>query len=326
MGCDGGSTPTRVEMVAMKKKAATVDPKELTRIKWTRCACSLEVLTEPVVTCDLGYLYNKESVIQALINKNMPESFSHVERLKDVIELRLTRNPEAERALVVTQDNPDDFVASWICPITGLEMNGMHRFVTLRSCGCVVTERALLAVTSGECLVCAAPYTPDDVLVLNGSDDEVTALKGRMLIRREQAAQAKLAKKASKKAKERQQEDDCSVTLCSSGTAPTSSASSASVCVSASSAHPSEPSASSSSSRRPAAVAASSAHSLKRARDDPPDGSSEKRSRSGTADEHSHKPKTLDIPADVVVSAIHAKQKQQNSVYASIFSSSVNVH
>ena len=49
-----------------------------------------------VVACEMGRLYNKEAVIEMLLNKDRsasPPWASHIEKLKDVIELDLTINP-----------------------------------------------------------------------------------------------------------------------------------------------------------------------------------------------------------------------------------------
>merc|ERR1712130_16118 len=48
-----------------------------------------------VVACEMGRLYNKEAVIEMLLNKDRstsPPWASHIEKLKDVVELDLTIN------------------------------------------------------------------------------------------------------------------------------------------------------------------------------------------------------------------------------------------
>jgi len=69
MGCDGGSIPTRCELVKTKVKTEVKNANELNRIKWFSCAISKEPLKEPIVTCLFGNLYNKEAVITALLSK-----------------------------------------------------------------------------------------------------------------------------------------------------------------------------------------------------------------------------------------------------------------
>lgn len=57
-----------------------------------------EALTPPCVIDELGTLYNKDAVVSALLNKNMPEPMSsYLTSLKNVIELRLERNPNANK-------------------------------------------------------------------------------------------------------------------------------------------------------------------------------------------------------------------------------------
>ena len=38
----------------------------------------------------MGYLFNKEAVIDALLDKTMPEEFSHIRKLKDLIDVHFT--------------------------------------------------------------------------------------------------------------------------------------------------------------------------------------------------------------------------------------------
>lgn len=80
MGCDGGTIPTRGELVKEKKRDVKLDPKigldakvsldprtlslglrnllDL-RQQWKTCKLSSAPLKEPVVACELGRLYNK---------------------------------------------------------------------------------------------------------------------------------------------------------------------------------------------------------------------------------------------------------------------------
>ena len=51
--------------------------------KWRHCAISSQTLREPIVACYLGNLYNKESVIEALLDRSkMPELAIHIRSLK----------------------------------------------------------------------------------------------------------------------------------------------------------------------------------------------------------------------------------------------------
>lgn len=46
------------------------------------CSISGEPLVDPVVCCRLGYLYSKENILSALLDKRLNETFSHVKRMK----------------------------------------------------------------------------------------------------------------------------------------------------------------------------------------------------------------------------------------------------
>ncbi len=82
MGCDGGSIPTRCELVKVKKKEEQADKNELNRIRWQACALSKEALKPPIVCCPLGYLFNKEAVLTHLLQKNLPPTYSHIKSIK----------------------------------------------------------------------------------------------------------------------------------------------------------------------------------------------------------------------------------------------------
>ena len=70
-------------------------------------------------------LYNKESVLEFILEKKNIEKFSHIRGLKDVKELNLTDNPALSR----TDDKMDiSDVSKYVCPVTGLEMSGKHRW------------------------------------------------------------------------------------------------------------------------------------------------------------------------------------------------------
>ena len=61
--------------------------------------CFQVLAKKGVVACEMGRLYNKEAVIEMLLNKDRsasPPWASHIEKLKDVVELNLTINPAYE--------------------------------------------------------------------------------------------------------------------------------------------------------------------------------------------------------------------------------------
>jgi uncharacterized protein with von Willebrand factor type A (vWA) domain len=75
-------------------------------------------------------------------------------------------------------------------------MNGKYRFCYLRKCGCVISERAMKEVKSENCHRCASPFDADaDVIVINGSDDEVEKMRTAITDRRAKEKADKRSKK-----------------------------------------------------------------------------------------------------------------------------------
>jgi hypothetical protein len=94
MGNDGGSIPTRADLVKVKEKKREPNPEEFAKVRWNYCALSNEPLKEPIVADELGNLFNKETVLKALFAKKFDHDlFPHIRGLKDFINLRLTPNP-----------------------------------------------------------------------------------------------------------------------------------------------------------------------------------------------------------------------------------------
>uniref|UniRef100_T1E1C2 Replication termination factor 2 n=1 Tax=Cupiennius salei TaxID=6928 RepID=T1E1C2_CUPSA len=194
MGCDGGTIPRRDELVRTKKKPEQKDKNAETVAKWKHCAISQDPLHKPIVACELGKLYNKESVLEHLLNKdNSTEVAGHIKKLSDVKELNLTEKAGFEAKTSHKGDEYVDFNDSrYMCPVTGLEMNGKQRFNFIWRCGCVLSERAIKEVKSETCHKCGKPFTHNDVIIMNGTDEEIDSLQTKMIQRRRLA---KLQKK-----------------------------------------------------------------------------------------------------------------------------------
>lgn len=203
MGCDGGTIPTRDELVKLKKKPEQKDKDGHRLYRWQHCSISQEPLQKPVVACELGKMYNKTSVIELLLNKdrtNAPANTEHIEKLKDVVELQLTPNPAYDAAKQAVGDfgYSDLLISPWICPITGLEMNGRFKFVFAFSTGKVIAERAVK-------VMCKDPaeaefWKEEDLVTVECEDEELDLMNAKMVARR---ARAKAAKKAAKEAKKK---------------------------------------------------------------------------------------------------------------------------
>nr|CAG4646449.1 EOG090X0ACT [Macrothrix elegans] len=185
MGCDGGTIPKRDELVKTKKKPEQKDKNAELHCKWRLCASSQEPLKPPVVACELGRLFNKESVLEILLDKpKAPDCGKHLRSLKDVRELQLTPNPAFTKQTTKGDAYDDLQIAEFICPVLGIEMNGKFKFCFIWSCGCVMSERALKEIKTSVCHKCQKTFKDEDVIILNPVDEELEQTKANMELRR----------------------------------------------------------------------------------------------------------------------------------------------
>nr|CAG4652030.1 EOG090X0ACT [Triops cancriformis] len=205
MGCDGGTIPKRDELVKTKKKPEQKDKDAELHCKWRLCSVTQETLKAPIVACEMGKLYNKDVIIEMLLDKSkMVPSAQHIRNLKDVKELNLTTNPSYGKGNSAAKGDTyvDTRATEYICPIIGLDMNGKFRFSFLWSCGCVMSEKAVKEIKSTVCHKCQKPFSEEDVIVLNPADDELTAVKERMEARRAKAKADKRTKAVKRSGEE----------------------------------------------------------------------------------------------------------------------------
>ena len=212
MGADGGTIPTRCELVKTRQKPEQKDKDSVRIYKWQYCNLTQQPLTRPIVSCELGRLYNKEAIIEKLLenksgnqengDKLMPEaSADHIKSLKDVKELQLADNPAYDKkskggSSVGGEGFVDRKISPYICPVTGLEMNGRFKFVYDWSNGKVMSERALKMVNNDKTIQIAE----ENLIILNTEEksEEAEMMITKMEARR---ARAKALKKAAKESK-----------------------------------------------------------------------------------------------------------------------------
>ncbi|KAF8168541.1 Rtf2 RING-finger-domain-containing protein [Crassisporium funariophilum] len=223
MGNDGGSIPDRRDLVRNKPKAEQADKANQTRARWLFCALSKKRLQEPVVSCALGKLYNKDAIIEYLLDKSAygdgEKICGHIRSLKDVKTLTLTPN-NASSSTDSKADSTDR--PQFACPLTMKEMNGVQPFVYISTCGCVFSQAGLKTVASSSspkekasdsdeggkslslCPQCAKKYSAsEDVIVINSPPEEEETL--RFALDRKRLLEP--AKKKSKKRKNQSPED-----------------------------------------------------------------------------------------------------------------------
>ncbi|KAL8448243.1 hypothetical protein Emag_004011 [Eimeria magna] len=223
MGGDGGSFSGRAEMVRTKgfkflrnlggmgytpntqirAGDERLGKNENRDLQNSACALSEEPLKPPLVACRVGRLYNKESVITAMLEKSLPPHMKHVKSLKDMRELNVELNAATGFP---------------VCPITKADLSSGVRASIIWPCGSLVSNRALEAMTTKDsesarpepgskeagrpkikgsfvCPMCSEEHNAaDDLIPLSPDEDEIPALLEKALAQQQ-------AKKAAKKQK-----------------------------------------------------------------------------------------------------------------------------
>ncbi|KAJ6406924.1 hypothetical protein OIU84_010441 [Salix udensis] len=100
-----------------EKKPDKIDLHEQRLSKWLNCSLSNEPLKPPCVIDRLGNMFNKETLVEALIGKKLPKEFGYIKGLKDMINIQLE---------VVPSEGLGN--ARFQCPVSGLEFNGKYKF------------------------------------------------------------------------------------------------------------------------------------------------------------------------------------------------------
>ena len=152
MGNDGGSIPTRRELVKeAARDLSTTQVKEIQTEQqehyWTTCALSHQPLSVPVVSDALGTLYNKDAVLDHLISagKDDKQSFeARGEAFKD--RLRSLRD------VVEVGFQTEAGESKWLCPVTGKALGPGLRAVYLVPCGHAFSESAMKEMPGDTCL------------------------------------------------------------------------------------------------------------------------------------------------------------------------------
>ncbi|KAF3491122.1 replication termination factor [Arthroderma uncinatum] len=199
MGNDGGSIPTRRELV---KEAArnpnTTQLKETLREHlehfWTTCPLSHKRLLHPIVSDAVGNLYNKDALLQYLLPGDDIEAISskadcdevlqgRVKSLRDVVELKFEADGNAEAPNGKQKGR-------WICPVTQKELGPNAKSVYLVPCGHVFSEGAIREMKADKCLQCNEPYESTDIISILPTDKSE---KERLKLRVEELSHRGLA-------------------------------------------------------------------------------------------------------------------------------------
>lgn len=118
--------------------------------KYTTCHLSGEPLSPPCCCDDVGNLFNKDAVVRALLTKTLPKQLAHITGLKSLTSIVLepahkdgTRDAKGPKSHADYQPTNG---ADYVCPVSGVPLNGRYRFVVVRGTGHVISEKAIKEV------------------------------------------------------------------------------------------------------------------------------------------------------------------------------------
>ncbi|KAL8745341.1 MAG: hypothetical protein Q9184_007886 [Pyrenodesmia sp. 2 TL-2023] len=192
MGNDGGSIPTRRELVreAAKDKTST-QVKEVQTEKlehyWSYCALSQKPLAPPIVSDSTGNLYNKDAVLEHLLGagkQSREENVADNDRttgtirsLRDVVEVQFGVEEDEEAETRDSKSVPTRLV----CPVSGKRLGPGVKAVYLVPCGHAFAESAVREMPGEQCLQCNETYTADNVIpILPASTPDKDRLRDRL--------------------------------------------------------------------------------------------------------------------------------------------------
>ncbi|KZF22873.1 DUF602-domain-containing protein [Xylona heveae TC161] len=216
MGNDGGSIPTRRELVKEASRNPTTSQvkesqSEQQEYHWTTCPLSHRPLALPVVSDSSGKLYNKDAVLESLLpssdgNKADNEQVlqGRVRSLRDVVEVKFQEDKEPSQ-----DKNPRG--QRWVCPVTKKTLGPGIRAVYLVPCGHAYSESAVRELAGENCQECNEPCAPENIIpILPTSAAEIEKLAARANKLKEQGLTHSL-KKALGSSKKRKKNGETSV-------------------------------------------------------------------------------------------------------------------
>lgn len=225
-------------------EAAAASKLELARARASQCALTQKPLSEPIVCCRLGNLFNKDDLVLALQAKAvggraLPSAFKHIKGLNDVTTLRFTKNPEAERfdasaghagknasTMEDLRTGSGERPAQFMCPVTRLEFNGRNKFCAVFQGGGegpVLAERCLRRMKPEDLQEeVGRPFTKEECVQLCPDAEEYQKMRKALVAEVKAAKARKKLEKAEKKKQKRK------ITDMTASVAPSTDTSSAS--------------------------------------------------------------------------------------------------
>ena len=188
MGNDGGSIPTRRELVKEgAKDLSTTQVKEIQTEQqehyWSTCALSHQPLSQPVVSDALGTLYNKDAVLAHLIAESQrdggPTSTAELEQKKETFKDRIRSLRDVVEVKFHTSAPSEG--SKWVCPVTDKVLGPGTKAIYLVPCGHAFAESLVATVPGERCLQCNETYESENIIqILPTSESVKDRLIGRL--------------------------------------------------------------------------------------------------------------------------------------------------
>ncbi|KAF4637783.1 hypothetical protein G7Y89_g300 [Cudoniella acicularis] len=183
MGNDGGSIPTRRELV--KNAARNPNTSELKATQqeaqthaWSYCPLSNRPLAAPIVSDCAGTLYNKDAILEQLLPKDYDVPASIIKEKEDILQGRVKglRDVVEVKFTLSTEDKEE----KGICPITSKELGPNTKSVYLVPCGHAFSEVAIREVAGDTCVECNEAYTSENIIsILPLAKNDISRLAAR---------------------------------------------------------------------------------------------------------------------------------------------------
>ncbi|KAJ9659908.1 Replication termination factor 2 [Coniosporium apollinis] len=197
MGNDGGSIPTRRELVKEAARQPSATELKETRHEqreyhWSTDPLSQKPLRAPVVSDCNGKLYNKDAIIEFLLPADGEDAVREkaekekvllgaVKSLKDVVEVKFQV----------------DEGGKWICPITNKTLGPGVKAVYIVPCGHAFADSVVKEIEERKCLQCNEAYAENDVIpILPTTPTDIARLSLRMKTLKEKGLTHSLKKAA----------------------------------------------------------------------------------------------------------------------------------
>ncbi|KAI9050995.1 hypothetical protein LZ554_005105 [Drepanopeziza brunnea f. sp. 'monogermtubi'] len=185
MGNDGGSIPTRRELVKNAARALNTTELKATQQEaqthaWTWCPLSNRPLNVPIVSDCAGILYNKDAIIEQLLPKDPDTPATVIKEKEDVLQGRVKGLRDVvEIKFNVAKENKED---KWICPVTSKELGPNTKSVYLVPCGHAFSEAAIKEVKGDVCVECNGAYKENDIIpIIPLAKEDIAKLEERMV-------------------------------------------------------------------------------------------------------------------------------------------------